>query len=116
DAAVTGGPAGATAKRLICMAGGASEALADIRPLLDAFCAEVVHAGPVGSGMALKLANNLVTYFHLLSAHEGYRLAVESGVDPALLSQVMRSNDNLTTTMRLFMEFRANGIGLLGQA
>jgi 3-hydroxyisobutyrate dehydrogenase len=116
DAAVTGGPAGATAKRLTCMAGGDAAALAAIRPLLDAFCSEVIHAGPAGAGMALKLANNLVTYFHLMSAHEGYKLAVEAGVDAGLLSQVMNSNDNLTTTMRLFMEFRANGVGLLGQA
>lgn len=116
DAAVTGGPAGAAAKKLTCMAGGDAAALATIRPLLDAFCSEVIHAGPAGAGMALKLANNLVTYFHLLSAHEGYKLAVEAGVDAALLSQVMNSNDNLTTTMRLFMEFRANGVGLLGQA
>lgn len=114
DAAVTGGPDGARNGRLTCMAGGESAAIEQARPLLSAYCSHIIHAGGVGQGMALKIVNNLVTYVELLAGVEAYRLAAAAGLDPALLSEVMTDNGNLTPAMRAYMSFRANGPAQMG--
>lgn len=114
DAAVTGGPDGARRKALTCMVGGAAADVARLQPLLDLYCSAVIHAGDAGAGMALKIANNLVTYVELLAALEGYRLAAASGLDPALLDEVMTNNGNLTPSMRAYMQHRRTGADRMG--
>jgi 3-hydroxyisobutyrate dehydrogenase-like beta-hydroxyacid dehydrogenase len=98
------------------MVGGPAAALEKARPVLDAFCRSIVHAGALGSGMVLKAANNLVTMLELVAAHESLRLVGRGGVDEALLLQVMTGNGNLTDTMRRFIEFRRDGPRQLGPA
>ena len=49
--------------------------------MLDAFSKEVIHAGPLGAGMNLKLIKNLLSYLALCAAHETLLLAEELGVD-----------------------------------
>lgn len=115
DAAVTGGPDGARSGRLTCMVGGDSIAVERARPLLDAYCSKIIHAGGVGQGMTLKIVNNLVTYVELLAAVEAYRLADAAGLDPALLSEVMTDNGNLTPSMRAYIGFRADGPAQIGE-
>ena len=116
DAAVTGGPPGARQRQLICMVGGAAADVARARPLLDHYCGSIVHAGAAGAGMALKIANNLVTYIELVAALEAYRLADATGVDAALLDEVMAGNGNLTPSMRAFMQHRRRGVERMGAA
>ena len=41
-----------------------------MRPVLAACCRRILHAGPLGAGMMLKAANNLVTMLQLVAAHE----------------------------------------------
>ncbi|WP_380877205.1 6-phosphogluconate dehydrogenase [Sphingomonas sp. DBB INV C78] len=106
DAAVTGGAEGARSGRLTAMVGGEAAAIDQARPLLSAYCSNIVHAGPVGQGMTLKIVNNLVTYIELLGAVEAYRLAAAAGLDPAKLSEVMTDNGNLTPAMRAYVGFR----------
>ncbi|ARS26237.1 NAD(P)-dependent oxidoreductase [Sphingomonas sp. KC8] len=114
DAAVTGGADGARNGRLTCMVGGDPAALDQARPLLSAYCSNIVHAGATGQGMTLKIVNNLVTYVELLGAVEAYRLAAAAGLDPARLSEVMTDNGNLTPSMRAYVGFRANGPAQIG--
>lgn len=116
DAAVTGGADGARNGRLTCMAGGDADAIDRARPLLSAYCSKIVHAGPTGQGMTLKIVNNLVTYVELLGAVEAYRLAAAAGLDPARLSEVMTDNGNLTPSMRAYVGFRATGPAQIGAA
>jgi 3-hydroxyisobutyrate dehydrogenase-like beta-hydroxyacid dehydrogenase len=115
DVAVTGGAHSAASGDLCAMVGGAAEDLARVRPVIEATCSRIIHAGPLGSGMALKAANNLVTMLQLLAAHESQALAAACGLDPGLLSEVMTENGNLTDTMRRFLEFRAIGPAQLGE-
>jgi 3-hydroxyisobutyrate dehydrogenase len=115
DAAVTGGAHLAASGELCAMVGGDSADLARVRPVLAATCRRIVHAGPLGAGMVLKAANNLVTMLQLLAAHESDVLARAGGLDPALLGEVMSENGNLTDTMRRFLEFRASGPVSLGE-
>src|SRR5579859_4461816 len=59
DAAVSGGPMAARAKKLVCMVGGDDTILERAKPLLTAYCGNIIHAGGIGMGMALKVSNNL---------------------------------------------------------
>jgi len=115
DAAVSGGPMGARARNLVCMVGGDAEVIALAKPLLESYSGKIIHAGGLGKGMALKASNNLVTYIELMSALEGYRLAQSLGLDPELLTSVMAENGNLTTAMKLYMQYRKDGPAQIGR-
>ena len=114
DAAVTGGAHLAAVGELCAMVGGDAADLARVRPVLAACCRRIIHAGPLGAGMMLKAANNLVTMLQLVAVHEADALARAGGLDPVLLAEVMTENGNLTDTMRRFLEFRTTGPASLG--
>ena len=115
DAAVSGGPDGAAKGMLTAMVGGDAAALDRVRPMLEAYCSDIIHAGATGAGMALKLCNNLVTYVELSAALEAYRLAGALGLDHEQLTAVLTNNGNLTPAMGQFIVFRRNGEGQLGR-
>ena len=115
DAAVTGGAHLADRGELSAMVGGDSADIARVRPVLAATCRRIVYAGPLGAGMVLKAANNLVTMLQLVAAHESHALVRAAGLDPRLLDEVMTENGNLTDTMRRFLEFRVSGPASLGK-
>jgi 3-hydroxyisobutyrate dehydrogenase len=115
DAAVTGGAHLAASGELCAMVGGDAADLARVRPVLAACCRRIVHAGPLGAGMVLKAANNLVTMLQLVAAHESDALARAGGLEPAVLAEVMTEYGNLTDTMRRFLEFRTTGPASLGE-
>ena len=69
DAPVSGGPGGAAAATLSIMAGGSAGDFSRARPVFDAVGRHVFHLGGVGSGLAAKLCNNLITgTLHVLIA------------------------------------------------
>jgi 3-hydroxyisobutyrate dehydrogenase len=113
DAAVSRSP-GPKGFQVTCMVGGNPEVIERARPLIDAFSCRVIHAGALGAGMSLKLSNNLVTYIQMLAAVEGYRLARSSGLDTALLTDLMKSNGNLTATMAAYIQGRTVGPAAFG--
>lgn len=85
DAGISGGEAGAQAGTLLSLVGGPADALDRARPALDAFSEEVLHAGPLGAGMALKLARNAAGYTMMAAVHEAMVVAERWGVDPQQL-------------------------------
>jgi 3-hydroxyisobutyrate dehydrogenase len=85
DAPVSGSRPAADAGTLTAMAGGDPAALATVRPVLDAFCANVITAGPVGAGQALKIANNVMLHMNHLVALEAVRFARSEGIDEDVL-------------------------------
>ena len=89
DAGISGGEAGAHAGTLLSLVGGPADAVERVRPVLMAFSKDVLHAGPLGAGMALKLARNAVGYSWMLAVHEAMELADGSGVDLALLQRAV---------------------------
>lgn len=89
DAGISGGEEGAAAGTLLTLVGGPSGALEIARSVFDAFSKEVVHAGPLGAGMALKLARNASGYLMMAAVHEAMLLAARAGVDLGLLSHVI---------------------------
>ena len=93
DCGVSGGPAAAANGDLICMVGGDAADVARLAPLFDAMGALTVHMGPVGSGLAAKLARNLIQYGSWLAAYEGQVLAEAAGIELAKLAEVVRASD-----------------------
>ena len=81
DCPISGGPARAAAGELAVMVGGAEEAFARMRPVLEAIGGDVLHIGPLGHGQIAKLANNLMGAVIVEAIAEGLTLAAKSGAD-----------------------------------
>lgn len=103
DAPVTGGAVGAAAGRLTTMVGGEAAHLEKARPFFETAAAKIVHTGPLGSGAATKLCNNLMTYLAWVAAFEARHLALAAGLSEEKLEAVTGSNGNLTEPMRAFL-------------
>jgi 3-hydroxyisobutyrate dehydrogenase len=103
DASVTR----ATEPGKFCYMLGGSQALVErCRPLLVTGGNSVVHAGTVGSAIALKLCNNMMTYAEFIAMHEASKLARAFGLDPELLHQVGKVNGVITPSMAMLMRAR----------
>jgi 3-hydroxyisobutyrate dehydrogenase len=103
DASVTR----ATEPNKFCYMLGGETALVDrCRLLLTTGGNAVVHAGPVGAAIALKLCNNMMTYASFIAIHEAYKLAQAFGIDPELLHQVSNTNGVITPSMGAFIRAR----------
>ena len=65
DAAVSGGPHNIAAGDLTLFVGGAEAAWSKAEPVLAAYGDPVIHLGPVGTGMKVKLLNNAAFGAHI---------------------------------------------------
>ena len=92
DAPVSGGTTAAKAGTLTVMWGGEQAVFECVRPVIEAFGKKIVHAGPVGSGDALKAVNNALLAVHILSAAEGLAVLVKAGVDPNVALEVINAS------------------------
>lgn len=95
DAGVTGGSSDPSIASQITMVGGDPDPVAAVTPVLEAFSGEVIHAGPLGAGMRLKLVKNLASYLAMTSASETMYLAEEAGIDPALVRHIITATHTL---------------------
>lgn len=92
DAPISGGPMGAEAGTLTVMVGGEKDHFTRAKPVFDAFGKNVVHVGDVGSGSAVKLVNQLLVGVHTAALSEAFVLAVKAGLDPQLVTDVIRNS------------------------
>ena len=92
DAPVSGGTTAAKAGTLTVMWGGEESVFERVRPVIEAFGKKIVHAGPVGSGDALKAVNNALLAVHILSVAEGLAVLVKAGVDPKVALEVINAS------------------------
>jgi len=88
---VSGGPAGAREARLSVFAGGEGDALARVRPLLQAYAQRITHLGPAGCGQAGKACNQLVSFGTAALLAESLHLAHRFGLDAKHLVEAMQS-------------------------
>jgi 3-hydroxyisobutyrate dehydrogenase len=98
DAPVSGGTTAAKAGTLTVMWGGEQSVFERVRPVMEAFGKKIVHAGPVGSGDALKAVNNALLAVHILSAAEGLAVLVKAGVDPKVALEVINASSGRSNT------------------
>jgi 3-hydroxyisobutyrate dehydrogenase len=85
DAPVSGGPPAAAAGTLTVMAGGDPAEIARITPLMADIAGRFTHLGPVGSGLAAKMINQLIVGCGYAVLAEALTLARTAGIDPARL-------------------------------
>ena len=104
DAGVSDGSEAAR-NGLVVMVGGPDDAVARALPVLEGFSKKVVHCGPLGAGMAAKLARNALTYTGWAAAREAATIAEAGGVPLDRLFAVLEagvgsSNDPITWLRR----------------
>lgn len=103
DAPITGGAGGAEQRKLCYMVGGDEAAVEKAKLLFNTSAKEIIHAGALGCGMALKLCNNIMTYAKFTCGYEAMRLARESGLSPDMLKKVGAANGNLSEHVVQFL-------------
>ncbi len=90
DAPVSGGTNGAVAGTLTFMVGGDANAFTTANPYLQAMGKNIFHAGGAGAGQVAKIANNMMLGIQMAGACEALALGVANGMDPHVLSHIMR--------------------------
>lgn len=81
DAPVSGGPGGAQAGTIVSLCGGAPEAFARVRALLELTGPTVTYFGASGSGHAAKLIKNTLGACNRLITYETVAMAVKNGLN-----------------------------------
>ncbi|MEZ5501396.1 MAG: NAD(P)-dependent oxidoreductase [Halioglobus sp.] len=102
DAPITGGAHRAADGTLCYMVGGTVEQLELGSPVFMTSGEKIVHAGPVGSGIALKLCNNFIQYTEFVAMVEATRLAEACGLSVDVLRAVGLANGVVNEQMFMF--------------
>ncbi|HYZ55624.1 MAG TPA: NAD(P)-dependent oxidoreductase [Streptosporangiaceae bacterium] len=99
DAPVSGGPARAADGTLTIMASGEDADLDQVRDVLDALGGKVFRTGPLGTGQAAKLCNNLLTATIMVANAEVLTLAAKAGLDPAQVREIVLASSGGSTVL-----------------
>jgi 3-hydroxyisobutyrate dehydrogenase len=91
---------------VVTMLGGNPNYLERSRPILETFSTETIYVGELGSALALKICNNLVTWTGLMVGAQAARISQHFGVPLESLLAVMKANGNLTPPVRSILEAR----------
>ena len=81
DAPMTRTPKEAEEGRLNVLLGGDAETVARARPVVETFCENVFHVGPLGSAHRFKLVHNLVSIANMAVVLEAEVAAAKLGID-----------------------------------
>ena len=81
DCPVNGPPSAAAEGELILLVGADPEDLEAAKPWLETLSSSILHFGPVGTGTAYKLINNLLGAVHVAAVAEAAHLARKLGLD-----------------------------------
>ncbi|HTX07825.1 MAG TPA: NAD(P)-dependent oxidoreductase [Solirubrobacteraceae bacterium] len=109
DAPVSGGPAGAEAGTLALMVGGDEALFDEHRTLLETIGSNVIYVGPIGSGLVVKLINNLLGLVSVAAACEGLMLGAQAGVDVRVLDSVIRCSSGDSGAYRALADRALSG-------
>jgi 3-hydroxyisobutyrate dehydrogenase len=89
DSTVCRGGAAADNGTLLSFVGGPADTVACLRPVLQAYSADVVHTGGIGTAQVAKAANNSILWACLVANHEALALARHYGMDTDVLRQAL---------------------------
>ncbi len=103
DACVAGGGAAADKGELAIFAGGVDQMPEQARALLDVYGTKVIAAGPVGSGAALKIGVNVMTYAQQAAAAAAFELVEGAGADTDALVEAWRHTGQLGALTEQFL-------------
>ena len=88
DAPVSGGDIGARQGTLTIMVGGDRADFEECFPLFEIIGKNITLCGPVGSGQAVKLCNQVLCGVHMVALCEALEMAKMQGIDPNLVVEV----------------------------
>lgn len=89
DAPVSGGPPAVAAGSLTVMAGGEAQDLERLAPLMKDIAGRCTRMGPVGSGLAAKMINQLVVGVGHAMLGEAVALCEKAGIDAARIPECL---------------------------
>ena len=92
DAPISGGVERASEGTLTIMVGGDQQAFEKVRPVFEAFGANVRLVGSTGSGSVVKLVNQLLCAVHSQVAAEALLLGARAGADPQAILDIMSTS------------------------
>ena len=90
DAPVSGGTGRAKSGELSVIVGGSAETFSKCQDLFAAMGSQSFHVGPLGSGLAMKLVNNMLVQVNTVAVAEAMVLGVKAGLDPRTIYEVVR--------------------------
>ena len=90
DAPVTGGVMGARVGKLNFLVGGSREAVKLATPLLEIMGQKILHAGEQGSGVGVKICNNMSLGISMIAASETLMLAKRLKMDLKKVHQIVK--------------------------
>jgi len=89
DAPVSGGEIGAKQGTLSVMVGGSEQAFQRVMPIFQAMGKTIIRIGDSGAGQVAKACNQMMVAVTAAVVSEAMVFATKSGVDPALVRQVL---------------------------
>jgi 3-hydroxyisobutyrate dehydrogenase-like beta-hydroxyacid dehydrogenase len=89
DAPLARTPVEAEQGRLNIMVGADDATFAQLQPVLRAFCENIVHAGPPGHGLVLKLINNFIAQSIATATAEALATATKAGLSIKKLHELV---------------------------
>ena len=89
DAPLARTPVDAELGKLNIMVGADDATFAELKPVLAAFCENIIHAGPAGHGIILKLINNFIGQAITTATAEALAAAAKSGLSIRKLHEVV---------------------------
>ena len=89
DAPLARTPVEAELGKLNIMVGADDATFAELKPVLAAFCENIIHAGPAGHGIILKLINNFIGQAITTATAEALAAAAKSGLSIRKLHEVI---------------------------
>ncbi len=109
DAPVSGGQKGAVDGTLSIMVGGSPDAFDRCRPLWEALGKNILHVGPSGHGLMLKLINQVAVAESLLATTEAARLIAHSGLQADKALAALRAGTARSGMLDLYPEKMLQG-------
>ena len=89
DAPVSGGPPAAAQGALAIMAGGDTEDVEKVRPIMAALGQSFTRMGPVGAGQVTKMVNQIIAGVTFAALAEALKMAENAGIDATRIPQCL---------------------------
>jgi 3-hydroxyisobutyrate dehydrogenase len=101
DAPVSGGTGRAESGDLSVIVGGDAAVVDKCRDLFEVMGSKTFHVGPLGSGLAMKLVNNMLVQVNTVAVAEALVLGVKAGLDPKTIYDVVRVSTGASAAWEL---------------
>src|SRR3989338_5504969 len=109
DAPVTGSTDRAKTGELVIFVGGDKKVFEIVKPVLEAMGTELPYMGPVGSGQAIKLVNNLIGGETIAVLGEAFMLGLSLGLTKKQIYEALKNTFSISPNMKNKMPMIVSG-------